>query len=105
MRLSKRGMYRDHGPTELIRPTDGVTVRSSTGTPAELIVRTDASRGDESSYHYLLRFSTTEVLRYLLTLPADTIPEAMEELKGEFDLSEVIPELQRQLCIGAFATV
>jgi hypothetical protein len=99
MRLSKRGIHRNCGVTEVIRPSDSTTVKTAKE-PTELLVVTNAKRGVGSSYHYYLRLSPTEVIRLLLTLPTDTIPKAVEELREEFNLSELIPELQKVLTNG-----
>jgi hypothetical protein len=107
MYLSRRGIFRDHGPSTLFNHDDAVTIEFSRFANAgeRVVVRVNAPRSDESSYDYRLNLSPEDVLRCVLSLPGSAAAEAVKNLSEEFNLAEDIPQLVQHLVSGALAVI
>jgi len=96
-------MFHDCGEKVVTREEDKQRVqKTETEDSVDVIIR--ARRNTESNYVYRVRLNTEDVLRCLFTLPADTIADAVSRLKEAFPLEEILPELQKQLTLGALQT-
>ena len=104
MRLTRRGVFRDCGPSSLISNDDQINFDVLEEGEKRLLVKVTSIRGDRPSYRYRLELKPEDVLKCFLTLPPDIIAEAMDGLREEFDFAEIIPELLKQLAKGAFQT-
>jgi hypothetical protein len=99
MRLTREGMYRRRGITVLIREKDGNFIQK---TATGVKVAVGAGRGQGASYCYELHLGTQEIVECLLKCPPDTIAEALRNLGDKFKLKNILPEIHRQLALGAF---
>ena len=106
MRLTRQGIYRDCGQKSLFLDSDScklIPVHHAISPKIMIFVRADRAP-DKSSYNYELTLTPEEVVTCLFTLPASSMAEAVKHLSKSFDLSQVVPELIKQLAIAAIPT-
>src|SRR5437867_9503800 len=99
MRLSRKGVKRDHGATTLFTDNDVCNCfRYKNG--EGIWIRVTARRTGDSSYEYDLHLSGEEVMDCLLTLPAAEIPKALKSRARDSALPLKMLEILRQLAAG-----
>jgi hypothetical protein len=70
---------------------------------ARVIMEVRADRtGQASSYDYELSLAPEQIIQCLLTLPSQTVQDAIGKVSG-FDIAERVPELVKHLTAGAIA--
>ena len=105
MKFVRSGMYRNCGTKLLLRETDSVEVTFSSEHPVaphqRVVIRGTAPRAEGSSYYYRLELTPADVLKCLLTLPPQTMADAVKQVADRFDVAKVIPEILQHLAVGA----